>query len=156
MEPLQVLLPSVPCYGSVRQQPLHWHKQWSAKSHHTTWWWNPALLGCEISCERKPVSLLLIMVPSSSCDDVCCVVETHLWNIISGKNKHECPLGDLPQCTDIPFRRCCISSPHSHTFRKQDFQTAEGIHHKLVGNSNRQAKHSDYNSALSAIQNTIN
>lgn len=45
---------------------------------------------------------------------------------------------------------------HSHTFKKPDSQTAEVTHHRPFRNSKRQAKHSDYNSVLTATENTTN
>lgn len=154
---LQVLFPSAPCSRSMSQLPFHWHKQRSAKTLQDVRWWNQHFwaMKCHIKENQTPYFSLWFL-PHHVLNPP---VEYHLW-----KNKHECPLGDLSHCTDTTFRRSCISHPHSQTIKKQDLETPEVNPYRLYRNSNRQAKHSDYNLlthiiiwlALSAISNTKN
>lgn len=49
-----------------------------------------------------------------------------------------------------------MSQPHSHTSKNPGLQTAEITHHRPFRSNNRQDKHSNYNSVLTAIENTTN
>lgn len=133
---------------SVRPQPLHWHEQRAPGA--TAPRWNPAHLPrkCHLQENQPPNS------PSLSCDKSALLGAPTCGVSPLGKASMSVLWGDLPH--QHPFREQPHEPPRSHTFEKPHAPTAELTHHRPFRSNNRPAKHSDYNSVLTATENTTN